>query len=518
MNKPHDTNGTGSDPDPLEEDVRDTLSSIRQEIFPSETPSQTFFRQSVDPNFILHNSTGIFVAVNEAFISTYGYTRQKLRQGQIRISDILNGPQNLLDGSEKRGGHTERQNIELEAVNQAGETFPVHLSISPESIRDQLVLYGTLHEISDQKKKQQTLRDQLNETVQANNRILALTEKMKQIPILTSNLLNKKYEKEIYRRAREKLCERTGLNYQDVRFYLFDDAKEVLQSPFKEDTEKRKIALDSNHPIIEVAQGQEKIKRLEDNVFILPLRGEDETFGVVEITLYDSERQLMEGNESAWSGYQETLVTLSDLLGLILQNRRLYEKVRRESIHDELTELFNRRHFNRKLKQEVYRSKRYHNHLSLIIIDIDDFKEINDRYGHQEGDRVLKQLARLFEDTCRESDIVCRYGGDEFGIILPETSGEGAERKAKNVLDTLRKTDFTVQTQDGSERSIRVTVSVGISFLPVSYDEQLEQDTTDDLDHNELLKIADKCMYRAKMSEDRELISFDPPGNKTTSS
>jgi GGDEF domain-containing protein len=100
---------------------------------------------------------------------------------------------------------------------------------------------------------------------------------------------------------------------------------------------------------------------------------------------------------------------------------------------------------------------------------------------------------------------------------LPETNGDGAERKARNVLTTLRDTDFTVRTQDGSQRSIQVSVSVGISFLPISYDDQLEQQTADDHDHNELLKKADKCMYRAKMSEDRELISFDPPGNKTTS-
>jgi diguanylate cyclase (GGDEF)-like protein/PAS domain S-box-containing protein len=518
MNKEHEGHRYGSDSDPLEDSLRETLSSIRNNIFPSETPSQTFFRQSVDPNFILHNSSGVFVSVNDAFISTYGYERPKLLDGTIRIIDLMNDQQDVLKSSNSSDELPDNRNLEIEAIDRAGDTFPAHLSISYESVQGHTVIYGTLREISEQKEKEQTLRDQLNETVQANNRILALTEKMKQVPILTSNLLNKKYEKEIYRRAREKLCERTGLNYKNVRFYLFDESKEYLRSPFTDDSDTGRIDVESDHPAVQVATGQKKIKRVEDNVFILPLRGEDKNYGVLEITLYPSERKLMEGSQSAWSGYQETLVTLSDLLGLILQNRRLYEKVRRESIHDELTGLFNRRHFNRKLKQEVYRSKRYQNALSLMIIDIDDFKEVNDRYGHQEGDRILKQLARVFEKNCRQSDIVCRYGGDEFGIILPETNGDGAERKARNVLNTLRDTDFTVRTQDGSQRSIQVSVSIGISFLPVSYDEQLEQETADDHDHNELLKKADKCMYRAKMSEDRELISFDPPGNKTTSS
>ncbi len=495
------------DQEPSSVSYREEIESIRCRIFSMDLPTFTFFRQSVAPNFILHKKSGMFVAVNEAFLKVTGYERRKLRNGSIRADDILlPSNQSLLNQTQDSTSFSEDQEIDTTALRPDGDTVPVRIRLTESNVQQHEVLYGTLREIKDQKDKEQNLRDQLNETVQANKRILALTEKMKQVPILTSDLLNEKKEEEIMRRAREQLCKRAGLNYQDVEFYLFDESEDRLTSVLSEEEENGSISLDSGHPALEVATGEKKFKRTEENVFFLPLRGEDKNFGIVKITLHPNERQLMEGSQSAWSGYQETLITLSDLLGLILQNRRLYEKVRQESIHDELTGLYNRRHFNRQLKKELYRAKRYGNHLSLIIIDINDFKEINDRYGHQEGDRMLKQISTVFKQNFRESDVVCRYGGDEFGLILPETSSEDAIHKSEMMLEKLENTEFTVFIGKNTERDLQIHVSIGISYLPRSE----EEDTDLDPDHNELLKAADKCMYRAKISDDESIVCYNP--------
>lgn len=177
-----------------------------------------------------------------------------------------------------------------------------------------------------------------------------------------------------------------------------------------------------------------------------------------------------------------------------LENARLYEETRRLSITDPLTGIGNRRHFIELAQREFQRSHRYQRPLSLIMMDLDHFKVVNDTYGHLVGDKVLQAIAKLCERNLRESDIIGRYGGEEFLILLPETPGNSTETEtndehtAKAVAERLRKMVESTPTQT-AQGEIPITISLGIAELT---------ENVDDLDT--LIDRADQALYQAKQS------------------
>jgi diguanylate cyclase (GGDEF)-like protein len=128
---------------------------------------------------------------------------------------------------------------------------------------------------------------------------------------------------------------------------------------------------------------------------------------------------------------------------------------------DDLTQLYNRRYFFERFNQEVERAKRYQRPLSCIILDIDFFKHVNDSYGHLAGDQVLIDIAQILKNSCRQSDLAGRYGGEEFIILLPETEAGGAMIIAERIREMIEEH----QTVDGKGAVIGVTVSMGLASL-----------------------------------------------------
>ena len=152
---------------------------------------------------------------------------------------------------------------------------------------------------------------------------------------------------------------------------------------------------------------------------------------------------------------------------------------------DGLTDLYNHRYFQEQIRMQVENSKRYETEFSLIIIDIDFFKNFNDKFGHQSGDAVLRQVAQTLKRNVRATDIVCRYGGEEMSIILPNTSKEVAYSTAEKICERVAEKKFKLS--NGKEA--RVTISLGVSTFP--YDGDNAPD---------LIEIADKRLYEAKNS------------------
>ncbi len=171
----------------------------------------------------------------------------------------------------------------------------------------------------------------------------------------------------------------------------------------------------------------------------------------------------------------------------ITELKNAYRTIEEMSITDDLTQIFNRRYFHARLNEEVQRVQRYKKNLSVIMMDIDHFKRVNDNYGHQTGDEVLIKIASILKSNVRKVDVVARYGGEEFIILLPETSG----KNAYNVAEKLRIliSDYKIKNIDGKE--FNVSSSFGISSLKEVMD--VEKDI-DDI----IIKLADNALYEAK--------------------
>ena len=160
---------------------------------------------------------------------------------------------------------------------------------------------------------------------------------------------------------------------------------------------------------------------------------------------------------------------------------------------DGLTNVFNRRHFTASLENELDRARRYNRELSLLMIDIDHFKNINDRLGHRAGDFILRQLASIFVSRSRRVDYVCRYGGEEFAIILPEVDIMGAFKFAFMLKDAVAAHRFEFE-----DNKIFITVSIGVSDI-MECDQSAE----------ELIETADRRLYLAKKRGRNRVVSAD---------
>ncbi|HEY8475690.1 MAG TPA: sensor domain-containing diguanylate cyclase [Chloroflexota bacterium] len=178
-----------------------------------------------------------------------------------------------------------------------------------------------------------------------------------------------------------------------------------------------------------------------------------------------------------------TLELFASHIALCIHHEQLMRELGQLANTDSLTGLFNRRYFLARLAEEVDRAARYQHSLCLLMLDLDAFKRLNDTYGHRWGDTVIQRMAQLLRETVRRVDIVCRYGGDELAVILPETEVDEAEVVARRLTRAVQLEVFATPGQGGE----RVTVSGGISAYP-SLATTVE----------ELIDQADQAMYRAK--------------------
>jgi two-component system cell cycle response regulator len=166
------------------------------------------------------------------------------------------------------------------------------------------------------------------------------------------------------------------------------------------------------------------------------------------------------------------------------ERTRMMEKLQRLAITDGLTKLYNSRSFYSQLELEVDRFNRYKHPLSLLLLDIDNFKEYNDNFGHLEGDKVLVRFSQIIKSCLRANDSAYRYGGEEFTVILPETSGEEAKTVAQRIRATLEAENFTPEP----DRMATITISIGVTQCFPK--EELSS----------FIRRADKAMYLSKQN------------------
>ena len=216
----------------------------------------------------------------------------------------------------------------------------------------------------------------------------------------------------------------------------------------------------------------------------VPLRTGDEGLGVIVIASQD--RRELDSAE------MERLGVLSDESSLSLQNAHLHAELQRLSVTDRLTELYNHGHFKQRLDEEFKRAARFGHSLSLIMLDLDDFKAFNDTFGHPRGDRLLKSVAGAITCNLRSMDLAARYGGEEFVVVLPETDVDGALAVAERI-----RADVEELRIEGPESApVLKTISAGVATFPNHAASSLR-----------LLESADAAMYRAKRGGKNRVVS-----------
>lgn len=222
----------------------------------------------------------------------------------------------------------------------------------------------------------------------------------------------------------------------------------------------------------------EKTKMETHSIVAVPVKFRDQCLGVIELI-----------NCVGVDGFSPRdmalLEALADYAAIAIENARHVHRIHELTIKDDCTSLYNARHLNRMLDTEIYRSDRYSFEFSLIFIDLDHFKKVNDTHGHLMGSKLLGEIGEMIKESCRQIDMAFRYGGDEFVILLPQTSKENACRVALRLHQRIRERVWLKEDKINAH----VTASLGVASYPA-----------DAKNKAELLHLADDAMYAVKNS------------------
>ena len=239
-------------------------------------------------------------------------------------------------------------------------------------------------------------------------------------------------------------------------------------------------------PIIRKSQRAFAENYRTKNCAIVPLICQDEVVGVLN---------LADKMEDGGFCYEDIALIelLGQLVGASIGNIKLFEKTQRQATTDGLTGLSNHKRFYEILERELWRSRRYGGQISVIMVDIDNLKKINDAYGHRAGDRVIKEISRRIRACIRQVDTAARYGGDEFAVILPKTSLSKAVIVAERMVDEVWRTPMVWKREQ-----IGLSISVGLG----QYDANISPE--------EITSRSDQALYTAKQAGKNTVRIFEP--------
>ncbi len=349
---------------------------------------------------------------------------------------------------------------------------------------------GSSTDISDQKFSEEEITKSHNELIQYN-------QEMRLVNQLNSYLQVCRTLKETY----PVISHYMSKVFPDCSgaLFLFNENRTLVESVTEWGNPVNK-----NSPVIaaddcwSLRQGKEHIvldtdqklccKHIETNkgrsYTCVPIIAQGEMMGMLHIEFGNTEElETQEDLERYYESRQRLIMISADNLALSLVSLKLREALKNQSIRDPLTKLYNRRYMEESLEREMTRCMRSEQGMGIIMCDIDHFKTFNDEYGHDAGDLVLVEVAKFISDFFREYDIVCRYGGEEIIIIMPNSEQKSVEERANKICEGLRELEIIY----AGKPLPKITASFGISHQPTNGEQA-----------NVLLKAADSALYDAK--------------------
>ncbi|NCB11890.1 MAG: DUF4154 domain-containing protein [Erysipelotrichia bacterium] len=412
------------------------------------------------------------IYIDESFLEIYEKLFFKYeKENTLFISDNFQDKKqvmiNLLKEETKITFEINKANI----LNRSLEISPNLILLGGTQI-DVAKLYKSSQDaLKEQKETINTLNQKIeNKNLELTSKVKAINDQKSVIDTQTKNIKN--YEQKLS--TQEKLLEKQTKLLEEQKAQLeeiyknIEFQKEKLSNAVLDVNEKEKVV----ESLIDLQkEKQQEFERAKKDLEFLNLQ------------IQEQKKNLLL-KEDVISN-QKNIITIMALLSVIIiflglngirQNRLL----KNLSQTDTLSGLYNRRFMNKKLEEEILKYKRYKTPFSILLLDVDFFKKINDTYGHDKGDFVIKKISTLMQQNTRDTDISARWGGEEFLILIPNSNLEGALSLANNLKQIIENTDFTTKE--------KITVSVGVS----TFNENLNQE--------DLLKLADNALYKAKNS------------------
>ncbi len=232
------------------------------------------------------------------------------------------------------------------------------------------------------------------------------------------------------------------------------------------------------------------------NYLCIPLSAQGETLGL----LYVEDKISLLGYAPHAVEFERVAIArkanaVAERISLALANLKLREMLRNQSIRDPLTGLYNRRYLEESLNRELHRAQRAGRNISLVMLDLDHFKHFNDTFGHQVGDILLKEVAGVIKGRVRAGDLACRYGGEEFSLIIAEVDAEGTHKCAESIRDAIKH----LSLHNRGQTLGTITVSAGIATYPAHCE-----------DAEGLIRAADEALYRAKKAGRDRIVIYEP--------
>ncbi len=460
----------------------------------NEEKYRRFFATSRDGTFMT-SIEGKVLDANDSAVKLFGY-RDMEDLFNANILDLYTYPEDrrIFSGILTEKGHVEEYPVLLKKKDGRPVDCVVTAVIVKNLNGTPVAIQGTVRDVTEKKKDEMNIRNMNRELSTMVGKLEARSTLSKTVSELREYLSASSSVSEIGPVIARYLKKMFPLS--DGALFLLSPSKTDLETVarwgnYSENIEENFMSPDDcwglrrgQNYIIENSESDVPCSHIKDPVSgvlyaCFPLVAKNEIIGLLHIrcsshSTYDAEKRLY---------FKETAETLTALLSLSISNLRLNEKLSMLSIKDALTGLFNRRYLEETFIRESVRAKRNKSNIGIIMADIDHFKKFNDIHGHAAGDAVLKQISKFLSSSIRGCDIVCRYGGEEFVLMLPDADLCNTFLRAQNLVEKAKNMQFDFNGITLGP----VTLSMGVSAYPEK-GEKLE----------ELLRVADAALYRAK--------------------